>query len=188
MEETLSKFRLEYIEKNWSNWNRERQHQREFSWPNANMRAYHRNMLLPERNGEPAGEFSELFLMMEDELKIKLNPRAINWYPKKGYLGWHTNADVIGFRYYLTWCENSQDSYFRYRDPETNEIITHWDSQGWQLSKFRVLPDLQNKSKFKSGPGVMWHCVGSYTNRVSIGFRDVSIGSPEEMMTPFFEK
>ena len=82
------------------------------------------------------------------------------WYPSGGYCGWHTNSNNTGERYYLVWAEESEKSFFRYQDPNTQEIITNWDQSGWQLRNFAA-----------SETNPTWHCVGSETNRVSIGFQ-----------------
>ena len=76
-------------------------------------------------------------------------------YPPCGYCGWHTNSDVSGKRMYLVWAEEDNKSFFRYRDLDTGKIITEWEKRGWQVHRFEP---------------PIWHCVGSYTNRVSIGF------------------
>ena len=82
------------------------------------------------------------------------------WYPYGGFCGWHTNNNHVGERSYLTWSADDKKSFFRYKDPKTDEIITDWDKKGWQLRKFMVS---------KAVP--YWHCVGSKTNRISIGVR-----------------
>ncbi len=79
--------------------------------------------------------------------------------PKEGYLGWH--IDQVGGRIYAAYAEGK--SFFRYRDPETKEIITSWDKPGeWN---FRIF-DFDEKNP-------MWHCVGAEDMRISIGYRFV---------------
>jgi hypothetical protein len=78
-------------------------------------------------------------------------------YPPGGYCGWHTNSDCLGERIYLVWAEEDNKSFFRYRDLDTGEIITRWEKKGWQVQRFEP---------------PTWHCVGSYTNRISVGFRE----------------
>lgn len=80
------------------------------------------------------------------------------WYPKGGFIGWHTNETNIGWRLYISYCEEPGNSYFRYRHPETHEIITSYDEE-WMFRIFKIT---------KSNP--LWHCVYSNTNRYSIGF------------------
>ncbi len=81
------------------------------------------------------------------------------WYPYGGYCGWHTNNGVEGRRTYYSWAMEPNKSFFRYQDPDTKEIITKWDKKGVNIHTFNVSLDKP-----------YWHCVGSYTNRISIGF------------------
>lgn len=81
------------------------------------------------------------------------------WYPPKSYCGWHTNNNRIGWRVYLAWAEEANKSFFRYYDQDKDEIITTWDKAGLNIHQFEV-----NREK------PCWHCVGSYTNRISFGF------------------
>lgn len=78
------------------------------------------------------------------------------WYPPNGYCGWHTNSRGMKYlkRTYFVWAAESDRSFFRTWDGE--KITTYWEKAGW------------NQHTFKVG---MWHCAGSYTNRVSIGFK-----------------
>ena len=55
---------------------------------------------------------------------------------------------------YLVWAEEDNKSFFRWEDPRTGEIITKWEKKGWNINRF-VAP--------------IWHCLGSWTNRISIG-------------------
>lgn len=97
---------------------------------------------------------------VSNQLNKKVAVAGFFWYPSGGYCGWHTNTNNTGERYYLVWAEESEKSFFRYQDPNTQEIITNWDQSGWQLRNFAV-----------SETNPTWHCVGSETNRVSIGFQ-----------------
>lgn len=85
-------------------------------------------------------------------------------YPKNGYMGWHTNADTPYLRCYITYSENG-DSYFKYRDPTTKEIIIDKDNVGW-TSRYFNISDKEDE--------LLWHCVYSNTNRISIGYRIIN--------------
>jgi len=85
-------------------------------------------------------------------------------YPKNGYMGWHTNADTPYLRCYITYSENG-DSYFKYRNPNTKEIIIDRDNIGWTSRYFMI----SNKTE-----ELFWHCVYSNTNRISIGYRIIN--------------
>jgi len=81
------------------------------------------------------------------------------YYPPKGACGWHTNCRNPGKRVYLTYAEEENKSFFRYYDNEKKEIITKYDKKGWNINTFNI--EVNND---------YWHCVGSNTNRVSLGF------------------
>lgn len=110
--------------------------------------------------------FSALTQRLAVTLESVLQPRRTmrlfqsgrNWYPPNGYMGWHTNANVQGFRLYCSHAPASQQSYFRYMDPVSKEIETSWDSAGWNFRCFRT--DLEP----------LWHCVYSETDRISFGY------------------
>ena len=85
-------------------------------------------------------------------------------YPKNGYMGWHTNADTPYLRCYITYSENG-DSYFKYRDPNTKEIIIDTDNIGWTMRYFVISNKIEK---------LFWHCVYSNTNRISIGYRIIN--------------
>jgi hypothetical protein len=80
------------------------------------------------------------------------------WYPAGGYMGWHTNNDNRGHKLYCAHSREGNKSFFRYQDPETKEIITSWDKRGWNFRIFKVAEEL------------LWHCVYSETDRISIGY------------------
>lgn len=105
-------------------------------------------------------DLHDLGLDIGEQLGVRCRSSGFFWYPYGGYCGWHTNNDSEGERIYLVWAQDEGKSFFRYQDPETKEIITSWDKKGWQIKSFLV-------SKEKT----LWHCVGSKTNRISIGFK-----------------
>lgn len=80
------------------------------------------------------------------------------WYPPGAYMGWHTNSGAPGWRMYLTHAEEPYKSFFRYRDPSTQEIITSWDAH-WNVRLFEVRSDKP-----------VWHAIYSETNRFSLGY------------------
>jgi hypothetical protein len=80
------------------------------------------------------------------------------WYPVYGFMGWHTNSNSEGLRLYCSYAKESNKSFFRYCHPDTNEIITSWDDEGWN---FRI---------FKISGKHLWHSVYSETDRFSIGY------------------
>jgi len=99
-------------------------------------------------------EINELFKYLEDTDKKRYKPSGLFFTPPGGYCGWHTNSDNPGHRMYLVWAEEDNKSFFKWKDPNTGEIITKWEKKGWNVNKFEA---------------PMWHCLGSWTNRISIG-------------------
>lgn len=79
------------------------------------------------------------------------------YYPKTGYMGWHTNSNKPCKRVYIVYSDGQ--SFFRYK--QDNDIITDYDDIGITVREFDI-PEL---------PEQLWHCVGSYANRFSFGFR-----------------
>ena len=103
-------------------------------------------------------KFLTLEKLLEPRRVMRLFQSGRDWYPPNGYMGWHTNANVQGFRLYCSHTPVAQCSYFRYLDPLTNQIETSWDSAGWNFRCFRT--DLEP----------LWHCVYSQTDRISFGY------------------
>ena len=82
-------------------------------------------------------------------------------YPPTGFMGWHTNYEMPCKRFYITYASEDKKSFFRYRHPETKEIITDYDDKGITLREFNVTQK----------PPYFWHCVGSDCIRISLGYR-----------------
>ena len=80
------------------------------------------------------------------------------WYPPGAYMGWHTNSKVPGWRVYVNYAEQEGRSFFRYRDPDTHEIVTLNDQQ-WNIRIFKIDRDKP-----------LWHAVYSDTHRFSMGY------------------
>jgi len=81
-------------------------------------------------------------------------------YPPTGYMGWHTNSNEPGKRLYITYTKEGNKSFFRYRNPDNNRIITDYDDKGLTAREFPIYDK----------PPYMWHCVGSNCDRYSFGF------------------
>ena len=89
-----------------------------------------------------------------DDIEYKVS--GLYHTPPNGYCGWHTNANGPKDRMYLVWCAEDNKSFFRLQDPYTGEVITKWEKKGWNVHHF-VAP--------------IWHCLASWTDRVSIGMK-----------------
>jgi hypothetical protein len=81
------------------------------------------------------------------------------YYPVGGFRTWHTNRyDSPGWRMYIVDVDVPARSFFRLRAPATGTIHTQWDEPG-TVNFFLIDP-----------AKIMWHCIGSDTNRWSKGF------------------
>jgi len=85
------------------------------------------------------------------------------WYTNvedvNGFMGWHTNCNNPGWRFYLVYNPDENTSFFRYI--KNNEMVTEWEPQGWILNGFYA-SDCDNP---------LWHCIYTKTNRFSFGLR-----------------
>lgn len=81
------------------------------------------------------------------------------WYPRGGYMGWHTNLRTPGWRCYISFADEPGRSFFRYFDPQQKQVITSWD-QAWNIRLFHITP---------ARP--LWHAVYSETDRISLGYK-----------------
>ena len=81
------------------------------------------------------------------------------FYPKTGYMSWHTNNNNPTDRIYISHSSEAGKSFFRYL--KDGKIITDYDDKGITVRRFTATG---TKPYF-------WHCVGSECDRVSIGFQ-----------------
>jgi hypothetical protein len=80
------------------------------------------------------------------------------WYPPGAYMSWHTNSGAPGLRLYVSYSEEPGKSFFRYRDPATERIVTSMDD-GLNVRLFAVRADRP-----------LWHAIYSDTHRFSLGY------------------
>jgi len=100
-------------------------------------------------------KIKELF-KSESNLTVQMSGHF--WYPPESFMGWHTNLRKPGWRMYVNYAEEEGKSFFRYRDPDSQKIITSWDKQ-WNFRLFQITPQKP-----------FWHAVYSQTNRYSLGY------------------
>jgi|TARA_B100000073_G_scaffold330734_1_gene319458 hypothetical protein len=85
------------------------------------------------------------------------------WYKKykniNGYMGWHTNHNTPGERWYFVYNTDNNNSCIRFIHNE--KLITHWEPEGWSINNF----DVNNENN------PVWHCIYSKTNRFSFGLK-----------------
>ena len=111
-------------------------------------------------------QYTDSLEKIQNIIKTIYNNREINLsgyflYPKNGFMGWHTNSDNPCKRLYISLADEDKQSYFRYYDEASKQIVTDYDSTDIILREFDVTG---NEPYF-------WHCVYSKCNRLSIGFR-----------------
>ena len=117
------------------------------------------------REYDELSRFDPFFIKLVADRFPGCSVKRSGWffYPPNTGMGWHTNADQPYTRCYLNWSETG-DSYFRYRDPKTDEIITSLDYRGWNIRIFEIGDEPET---------MLWHCVYSNTRRISIGLKVV---------------
>ena len=81
------------------------------------------------------------------------------YYPKGGFMSWHTNSDKPEKHVYITYVDEPNKSFFR--SFVDDEIITDYDSDTINIRVF----DIVDTEPY------YWHCVYSDCNRYSFGFR-----------------
>ena len=86
-----------------------------------------------------------------------------NYQKQNGFMGWHTNSDYPGDRWYFVYNTNDDSSFMRYINPNTEEMITEWEPKGWSLNHCMVGD--YNKP--------LWHCVYTKNHRISFGIRRI---------------
>lgn len=106
-----------------------------------------------ERLAELSAEASDFFA-------ARCRCQGDYWYPRGGFRDWHTNKyDASGWRLYIVDVDAPAQSYFRIKDPTTNDIKTLWDQPG-TFNFFLIDP-----------ARLLWHCIGAeQANRWSKGF------------------
>ena len=80
-------------------------------------------------------------------------------YEKGDYMGWHTNNEREGIRFYFSYSFEEKSNFFRYRNPYTEEVVDSYDKVGWNFRLFYI--DKENP---------FWHCVVANSKRYSFGF------------------
>ncbi len=91
--------------------------------------------------------------------KLEIRSSGFFLYPPQGYMGWHTNWQNPGWRLYVNYAEEPGKSFFRYRDPDSGEIVTSVDRE----LNFRLFRAIAQKP--------FWHAVYSETYRYSLGYK-----------------
>jgi hypothetical protein len=90
---------------------------------------------------------------------LELSGNAI--YLRGAHMGWHSNHSRSDRRVYCSWCERPNANFFRYEHPLTGEIVTDWETPGWNVKTFAI----------PARPTRFWHCIGAGSLRLALGFR-----------------
>jgi hypothetical protein len=72
-------------------------------------------------------------------------------------MGWHTNSKTPGQRIYINFSKTP--GIFRYKHPDTGEIIDDYDNELWTGRKFIIDPDR-----------LLWHTIWAPEKRFAFGF------------------
>jgi hypothetical protein len=98
--------------------------------------------------------------LLNDFFKFNCIDAGDFYYPPNGFRSWHTNKyDLESWFAFFVDVDQPKKSFFKFIDPETNELITHWDE-----------PKTINIFKIKK-LDLFWHCIGTTEgNRWSQGF------------------
>ena len=64
-----------------------------------------------------------------------MHSALLNYYPPRGFVGWHTNWNANAYQVLFTWSKDG-DGYFKYRDSRTGKIVTIQDKPGWQCRHY----------------------------------------------------
>jgi hypothetical protein len=100
----------------------------------------------------------KLRALFEGQETLDVRSSGFFLYPPKGFMGWHTNSESPGWRFYVNVAEEPGKSFIRYRDPRTGQIVTSWDKK-ISFRLFRVT---------RRDP--IWHAIYSDTYRYSFGY------------------
>jgi hypothetical protein len=99
----------------------------------------------------------------------------LSFYPKGGFVGWHTNWDANAYQVLFTWSKTG-DGYFRYLDKKTGEIVTVQDKPGWQCRHYYF----GNKHEEDLH---CWHSAYAGCERITLAYKFVNggdVNNPED--------
>lgn len=117
-----------------------------------------------KESGKKLREWTDLHRRIRYELPVSLGVSSstlINWYPKNGLTGWHTNSNSSGYQFLLTWSENGE-GVFKFKDAKTQEIHSIQDKPGWQ-ARWYVFGDKPEN--------YCWHCCYTDCHRITVALK-----------------
>lgn len=117
-------------------------------------------------------EIRRMNLEIDDRFQTLLgayHPALKAYYPKNGYIAWHTNWNAPGYNIIFSF-SNGGDGYWRHVDPKTEKVVQINDVPGWHC-KAGYFGSREEKEH------IMWH--SAYTNEprltLSYVFKDKTL-------------
>jgi|TARA_R110002020_G_scaffold475566_1_gene710982 hypothetical protein len=104
--------------------------------------------------------FKDKIPSLGSEFKVKST--GVHYYPPKGLMGWHTNADQPRWTLYITRTFQEGTSFFRYFSARDETVRTSYDGVGFTFRIFKT---------GSSGDKLLKHCVYTDIDRWSLGFQ-----------------
>jgi hypothetical protein len=98
---------------------------------------------------------------MKTELGLQ-SGALLFYYPPKGYIDWHNNANAAAFNLIFTYSENG-DGWFRYYDLEKGENVTMQDPKGWSLKAGYF-------GSYKEPDKLVYHCAYTDCDRLTMSY------------------
>lgn len=100
----------------------------------------------------------------------------LNYYPKGGFVGWHTNWNANAYQVLFTWSRTG-DGYFKYLDKATEKIVTVEDKVGWQCRHYYF-------GKYDEPDHHCWHAAYAGCDRITLAYKFVNkgINDPQNRM------
>lgn len=84
-----------------------------------------------------------------------------NYYPKNGFVGWHTNHNAAAYQILFTWSKTGE-GFFRYFDQKTNQIVEIPDRKGWTVKLYRF-GSIESE--------LCWHCAWTNCPRMTLAYK-----------------
>jgi hypothetical protein len=104
-----------------------------------------------------------------------MHSALLNYYPPRGFVGWHTNWNANAYQILFTWSK-SGDGYFKYLDSKTGEIVTIQDVPGWQCRHYYF-------GREDEPDNHCWHAAYAGCDRITLAykFQNKSLNDPADI-------
>lgn len=91
----------------------------------------------------------------------------LSYYPKGGFVGWHTNYNASAYQVLFTW--STGKGFFRYLDKKTGKLVTHQDVAGWQARHYYFGPEEEPENH-------CWHSAYAGGDRLTLAYKFCGYG------------